>query len=1009
MADAALSFPSEDDAVGSRICTQVIKILFELWVRNPPNDLSLWRALFHLFQRRINHVSLITQWTTVTLALSMRLCRILFGPTEGSDLINLASIDVVHIDVPDDQVLHLYYRFLQTLANPNVITDTRVHAIAITGVAALSDHMTSVGRRLPASQRGKAPPQTPNPPDGNSVLELFGEWLFGCIEKKTSDFIDGINVAYGALCRIFSACTGVPFHAFHLSRFYFIVSNVLQQSSSHSIVEEIFMNSQYLFGMDHPGLRALMPVFLEQCKTILLTAGMSDALKRAALTIAGSVMCMVGHFASVEYSKHIKTKDLNFKSDPVEILLKFVQFEKNQELLEKAFWCLYVYVVDSMDQSPTLSFTVIKTLLRFLSSSTSTVVRNAVFEVLSEFSRHNAIIHKANPTTIPSVVRELCIFAQMQAKVFSETDVSVQVSSALYCLLDWLMHCDWLFGDQEILNSVLDVVEICRGMASALPQPPPAADSQKDQQGRNSANSASGILRRSVKAPNAPNQSPVPEEKPIESNPNVERVREAAQCVFTHMMVHMSNYPVSAATSNVSALFSEESELALTWSADALDKAAVSAVRHFILDDAAMISLSEKPSMGAAGQFAVNNLLTIEGGSTLILRDQSGKFAWDSQIKFDPSTLPPQSLISKMSLSLDVDDAGAPEQAREADAFAEVLKKRSTLDSSDIPPDGSSWSTTPTFPEPSMREVWRNCIDAQALEQGVPHDPQVVRTSLEVQKTMPDVAAPTLLRSQLLASHLGILSLDLYSKVAPLEQGVKLTRSINSLDKTHERECHKIGVIYVKKGQQTQRLLFRNEGGSPHYEAFLSSLGWPVDLGNHPGFMGGLDPNLTTGRYAPFYATYNLECIFHVPTMMPNNLKDAQQIHKKRHVGNDHVHIVWNEHLYDYRPNTITSQFNHVHIILNPMPCGMVRVIVSTKEGEKIAPFGPLQDGMIIPLSLVGPLSRHTAINANRRVRYKQEGYRRPYPTRKTLLSEICGRHKQICTPSEQLAFVGKT
>lgn len=601
MADATLSFPPEDDSIGSRICTQVIKILLELWVRNPPSDLSVWRALYHLFQRRINHISIITQWTTVALALSMRLCRILFGPTEGSDLINLASVDVVHIDVPDDQVVQLYYRFLQTLGNPNIITDTRVHAIAITGVAALSDHMTSVGRRLPASQRGKAPPVTPNPPDGNSVLELFGEWLFGCIEKKSTEFIDGVNVAYGAICRVFSACTGVPFHEHHLSRFYFIIANALGFTTSHSVIEEIFMNSQYLFGMDHTGLRMLMPLFLEQSKSILLTQSMSDSLKRAALTIVGSVMCMVGHFSGIEYSKFFKTKDPNFKADPVEILLKFVQVEKNQELLEKAFWGLFVFVVDSMDQSPGLSFTVIKTLLRFLSSSSSSVVRNAVFEVLSEFARYHVIIHKANPTTIPSVVRELCIFVQMQAKSFIESDVSVQVSSALYCLLDWLMHCDWLFSDQEILNSVLDVVEVCKGMASAQPLPPPVIDLQKDQQGRNSANSASGLLRRSMKVPNAPSQSPGPEEKPIESNPHVERVKEAAQCVFTHIMVHMCNYPVSAVTSNISALFGEESELALTWPAEVVDKAALSAVRHFILDDSTMISFSEKPSMGSAG------------------------------------------------------------------------------------------------------------------------------------------------------------------------------------------------------------------------------------------------------------------------------------------------------------------------------------------------------------------------------------------------------------------------
>lgn len=95
---------------------------------------------------------------------------------------------------------------------------------------------------------------------------------------------------------------------------------------------------------------------------------------------------------------------------------------------------------------------------------------------------------------------------------------------------------------------------------------------------------------------------------------------------------------------------------------------------------------------------------------------------------------------------------------------------------------------------------------------------------------------------------------------------------------------------------------------------------------NQSGFLGGLDPQMTTGRFAPYYADHSVEVIFHVPTMMPNNPSDEQQIHKKRHVGNDHVTIVWSEHAYAYRPNTITSQFNHVHIVITPLKCGLYHV-----------------------------------------------------------------------------------
>lgn len=54
-------------------------------------------------------------------------------------------------------------------------------------------------------------------------------------------------------------------------------------------------------------------------------------------------------------------------------------------------------------------------------------------------------------------------------------------------------------------------------------------------------------------------------------------------------------------------------------------------------------------------------------------------------------------------------------------------------------------------------------------------------------------------------------------------------------------------MIYIRAGQQSQRTIMHNEGGSEGYEAFLRHLGWSVPLDAHSGFMGGLDPFLSTG------------------------------------------------------------------------------------------------------------------------------------------------------------------
>jgi hypothetical protein len=249
-------------------------------------------------------------------------------------------------------------------------------------------------------------------------------------------------------------------------------------------------------------------------------------------------------------------------------------------------------------------------------------------------------------------------------------------------------------------------------------------------------------------------------------------------------------------------------------------------------------------------------------------------------------------------------------------------------------------------------------------------------------------------------SNLGYLSPVNRNSFTRLDANHRFYRALRQLDKLTERETIKIGLIYVANGQESERKLMRNEAGSNPYNEFVEALGWEVDLATHEGFLGGLDQGLTTGVSAPYYANATTEVIFHVITKMPNKENDNQQIHKKRHVGNDNVHIIWSEHDRDYRPWTITSQFNFVHIVIYPLKYPLFRVQIHTKDGVPL--FGPLLDGMVVDKESLAPLVRMTAINANKAVRYQQTGYKKPYPTRRELINEIVERFKPVKTTNEE-------
>jgi len=179
---------------------------------------------------------------------------------------------------------------------------------------------------------------------------------------------------------------------------------------------------------------------------------------------------------------------------------------------------------------------------------------------------------------------------------------------------------------------------------------------------------------------------------------------------------------------------------------------------------------------------------------------------------------------------------------------------------------------------------------------------------------------------------------------------------------------------------------------NPIFYEFVRGLGWTIDVAQHRGYLGGLDKGLTTGTHSPYYANSMMEVIFHDVTSMPTNAADVQQIHKKRHVGNDIVHIIYTEHVRDYSPQTITSQFNDAHVVVYPIPNGLFRIQIYRKENVVL--FGPLLHGMAVNKKILSSLVRLTAVQANRTVRFNTEGYTRPYPTRRKALKEIVERYK---------------
>eukprot|EP00826_Nyctotherus_ovalis_P017196 TRINITY_DN15043_c0_g1_i1.p1 TRINITY_DN15043_c0_g1~~TRINITY_DN15043_c0_g1_i1.p1 ORF type:complete len:232 (+),score=39.46 TRINITY_DN15043_c0_g1_i1:3-698(+) len=199
----------------------------------------------------------------------------------------------------------------------------------------------------------------------------------------------------------------------------------------------------------------------------------------------------------------------------------------------------------------------------------------------------------------------------------------------------------------------------------------------------------------------------------------------------------------------------------------------------------------------------------------------------------------------------------------------------------------------------------------------------------------------------------------------------------------------RVGVLFVGKGQFDQKAIFFNTGGSERYEELIQKMGKAFRKCElHKSLI--LKPDIV------YYANAIYELVLHVATRMPTVVRDEQQLEKKKYVGNDSIHIIWNENDRAYRPGTITSAFNFVHIIIHPLRNGLYQIKIRKKKDAKgtlVIFFGPILTGMVLPMSLLPSLLRYTAINARKSVNYKMIRLSNPLHERRKTLEKIIAKH----------------
>eukprot|EP01120_Amphizonella_sp_Union-15-10_P000855 TRINITY_DN1089_c0_g1_i1.p1 TRINITY_DN1089_c0_g1~~TRINITY_DN1089_c0_g1_i1.p1 ORF type:complete len:240 (-),score=19.86 TRINITY_DN1089_c0_g1_i1:118-837(-) len=208
----------------------------------------------------------------------------------------------------------------------------------------------------------------------------------------------------------------------------------------------------------------------------------------------------------------------------------------------------------------------------------------------------------------------------------------------------------------------------------------------------------------------------------------------------------------------------------------------------------------------------------------------------------------------------------------------------------------------------------------------------------------------------------------------------------------------KFGILLCKKGQTREEDMFGNTSGSRDYEKFLECVGEKVILSGFQKFSGGLDTKANaTGTHSLFTEWRGNEIMFHVSSMLFHDTGNEQQVHKKRHIGNDIVLLVFQEADSEpFDPKTVKSNYITVVIVVRCLRNGPytrpVYYQVSVACPYDVPEFGPKLP--YPPIFQLGPKFKdymlQLCINAELAAYRSKLFVHQFMSTYKDMLSELC-------------------
>ncbi|XP_078145493.1 ral GTPase-activating protein subunit alpha-2 isoform X3 [Centroberyx gerrardi] len=949
-----------------------------------------------------------------------------------------------------DSAFVLWRRILGILGDVNSIRCPKIHAKVFSCLYELWHKLAKIRDNLGISVDNQSSPPRPAfiPP-----LRMLASWLFRAT-MLPAEYKAGKLLAYKLICEMMTKHQDVLPNSDFLVHLYHVMHKGFTSDDQDVLNTMIRSCSPRFFFLGLPGFTMLVGDFITAAACILSSRS-SEAPRTEAQTVLGSLVCFPNLYLQIPLLRTMSGSDdiaidhEDIKDYLVNVLLATATNEHCEGARCIAVCSLGLWVCEELMQKNIHhqvkdAINVLGVTLKFGNKAVAQVACD-VFQLLICHWEHLQRLESTLPKKIIEIFVATIAFLLPSAEHSTvEADKKLMVS-LLLCLLDWCMAMPLSLLLEPITMPVLDdpashkaplldyiyrVLHCCVSGSNLHTQQSHYLLSLSD------LSTDYDLMLGQVKSCEPPpsqttttdfgNLLTVAEEK---RRRNMELIPLTARMVMTHLVNHLGHHPLSGGPALLHSLVSENHDNPYVESSELSSEVFKSPnLQLFVFNDSTLVSYLQIPAEAPA----VGQPPHPSSQVRVIVRDISGKYSWDGAILyrttqeddgvgvFNGVDRPLSTSTTTSTVTHSRKQPASPTKGPSdhrcsvSDSLSGCCEEEEEVDVLDRLLEDLGQSSPECLPQPQLRLnqpapspcgmnlEQEGAILEAILRQTQQEEEQVrrwdadvsVRAACQREPTHQEPKAPFYF-CRLLLNDLGMNSWDRRKSFHLLKKNSKLLRELKNLDSRQCRETHKIAVFYIGEGQEDKCSILSNSAGSQAYEDFVSGLGWEVDLATHCGFMGGLQRNGSTGLTAPYYATSNVEAIFHVSTRMPSDSDDSLT-KKLRHLGNDEVHIVWSEHTRDYRRGIIPTDFGDVLIIIYPMKNHMYFIQIMKKP--QVPFFGPLFNGAIITGTLLPSLVRATCINASRAVKSRLTLYQSFYEERALYLEAIVQNHREVMT-----------